>query len=168
MNQRFTNGLSVTAIIISIITAFSQYSTANLANQLNKILVDNSKRQLEFELKKSQFDIINTLYKDFYQFDDHNSLVIRKLKGGDRVQDEYFLGLYLNGFEDLYEQCKTGLITKEQIRVNFQHLLNPICKNSQVDSFIQFRGNGLRILCAKFYPNASVGKKADLSQDACH
>ncbi len=159
--------LTVISILVSIVNLWSSYSTAKLANNVNASLLSNSNVQLDREQKKLSFDIINTLYKDFYQFDQNNSLVIRKLKNHEQIQDEFNLGLYLNGFEDLYEQCKSGLISKEDIRVHFQHLINPLCDNAQIAAFLQQRGNGLKILCEKFYHNSGLGKKADLQKDSC-
>jgi len=162
--------LTLAGILISIgdFQAMSaSVGNGSYANRLTELLIENSNAQLEAEKKKLSFDIINTLYKDFYQFDDKNSLVIRKLKAGQQILDEENLGLYLNGFEDLYQQCKSGLLSKEDIRINFQYLINPICNNDQVVNFLQQRGNGLKILCNKFYPTSILGKEANLDADSC-
>ncbi len=140
---------------------------SEVANNLNKVLVKNSDLTLETERKKLGFDIINTLYQDFYKFDDHNSLVIRKLQEGKKIEDEFYLGLYLNGFEDVYQQCKTGLLTSQDIRIHFQHLISPLCNNLHVENFILNRDNGLKLLCYKFYPKSNLAKKASLEGDSC-
>lgn len=166
--------IAILALLVSIFTFWRdtdsiKKSLANgeVANQLSKLLVDNSNRDLETAKKKLSFDIINTLYKDFYQFDDHNSLVIRKLKNKEVIQDDFYLGLYLNGFEDLYEQCKRGLITKVDIRMNFEHLIGTTCNNDQVLEVIGNHGNGLKLLCSSFYPGSLLAKKAIPEKDAC-
>ncbi len=146
-------------------------STANdiskAANDISSATVHNSNLQLELERKKLAFDVINTLYQDFYKFDDHNSLVIRKLQNGEHIENEFYLGLYLNGFEDVYQQCKTGLLTMEDIRINFQHLIGPLCNNAQVENFILHRDNGLKLLCYKLYPQSNLAKKANTQYDSC-
>lgn len=166
-------GLIIT-ILISVLTYYQNkisikatIQNDEIANELSKLLVDNSNRDLDLSKKKLSFDIINTLYKDFYQFDEHNALVIRKLKGNDFIQDEFYLGLYLNGFEDLYEQCKRGLISREDIRMNFLHLIGTTCNNSQVDKVVGNSGNGLKLLCNSFYPNSKLANKAKTEKESC-
>ena len=181
LNQRWTLGIAFAVLVFSLIGNIISFSS-NLtnsrgidgslaqgaqANQLSKVLVDNSKRELETAQKKLSFDIINTLYKDFYQFDEHNALVIRKLKNKEHVDDDFYLGLYLSGFEDLYEQCKSGLIAKEQIRIHFQHLINPLCDNQQVEGFLQQRGNGLKLLCRAFYPDSRLSTLSKPEKASC-
>jgi len=158
----------VFAAIVQVGAALRSLGYEGYANDLNEVLIENSKRDLEVSKKKLSFDIINTLYTDFYKFVDFNSLVIRKLKAEQNIKDEFNLGLYLNGFEDLYEQCKRGLISREDIRMNFLHLIGTTCNNTQVERVINNAGNGLKLLCHSFYPNSQLGQKADTTNDACH
>jgi hypothetical protein len=168
--NKWTNTLSLVAIIISLFGIYYQYrsiSNEEFANNLNKILVENSNRELEVTKKKLSFDIINVLYKDFYEFGDYSSEVIRKLKTKEVVSNENNLGLYLNGFEDLYEQCKRGLISREDIRVHFEYLIAPTCKNEQVEKVLRDHGNGLKLLCRDFYPGTLLANKAKAEQGSC-
>src|SRR3989339_2256870 len=113
------------AAFLQVIAMFQSVGNETYANKLNDILTENSKRDLETSKKKLSFDIINTLYKDFYQFGSYSPEVIRKLKEKEQVQNEYNLAMYVNSFEDLYEQCKKGLISKADVRVHFEYLVGP-------------------------------------------
>lgn len=153
------------ALLVSIKACNQQ----DVSNQLSAIMTNNSNKEIEIAQKKLSFDIINTLYTDFYQFDTHNSLLIRKLQNRDIIQDEFNLALYLSGFEDLYQQCKTGLITKEDIRINFEHLIRPTCNNEQIAKVLGERGNGLKMLCYKFYEGSKLANLAEKKElDSCH
>lgn len=167
-----SNSLSSWAMIALtvalVIAAFKSAGNETYANRLNSILVENSRRDLENYRKKLSFDIINTLYKDFYQFGDYNAEVIRKLKAKEQISNEYNLAVYLNGFEDLYEQCKRGLISREDVRVHFEFLVGPTCNNSQVEKVIGDHGNGLKLLCNSFYPNSRLARRAKIEKDACN
>jgi hypothetical protein len=163
-------GLTFALLVATGYQAWAASRTVNLqsfANNLNSILTENSKRELETAQKKLSFDIVNTLYKDFYQFADSNPEIIRKLKAGIKIDNPENLGLYLNGFEDLYEQCKKGLISRQDILMNFQYLIGPTCNNEQVASVIGNHGNGLKLLCHTFYQNSLLAKKAKTEKDSC-
>lgn len=158
----------VFAAVVQAGAALRSLGNEGYANALNEVLIENSDRDLEVSKKKLGFDIINTLYTDFYKFGDFNSLVIRKLKAEQHIEDEFNLGLYLNGFEDLYEQCKRGLISREDIRMHFLHLIGTTCNNTQIERVVNNAGNGLKLLCHSFYPNSRLAQKADVADDACH
>ena len=155
------------AAFFQVVAMFKSVGNETYANKLNNILTENSKRDLEISRKKLGFDIINTLYKDFYQFGDFNSEVIRKLKGKESISNENNLAVYLNGFEDLYEQCKRGLISREDVRVHFEFLIGPTCNNTQVAKVIGDHGNGLKLLCNSFYQGSRLAKAAKIEKDAC-
>jgi len=160
--------LMAIASLIQVFVAYRSLNLQNFANAINSILTDNSKRELETSKKKLSFDIINTLYKDFYQFSNYNSEVIRKLKAKEQINNLNNLATYINGFEDLYEQCKRGLINREDVRMHFEYLIGPTCNNSQVEATIGDHGNGLKLLCNSFYPGSRLAKKAKIEKDACN
>ena len=166
--------LSIIAIVISALAFLSEHSSSaslieieRAANRLDESLVDNAERQLEVARKKSSFETINALYRDFYQFGDYNTLVIRKLKSEQYIDDIFNLELYLNGFEDLYEQCKTGMISKEQVRINFLHLIGTTCNNAQVEQIVGDGYNGLKLFCYNFYQDSRLAKKAKPENYSC-
>jgi hypothetical protein len=165
--ERYQHVLATVSILATVISFVVSARTEQRANEINSLLTAYTAKQYELDRKSHAFDVINVLYHDFYQFDQYNPVVMQKLQAGERISKDYQLGVYLNGFEDVYEQCKSGVIQLEDVRINFQYLLNPVCDNQQVSAFARQRSNGLKILCAKFYPQSILGKAADLSRDSC-
>ncbi|PIR49335.1 hypothetical protein COU79_05475 [Candidatus Peregrinibacteria bacterium CG10_big_fil_rev_8_21_14_0_10_54_7] len=173
-SEKWTTSIAVLALIISGFALLSDHSSSaslieieRAANDLDAVLVRNSEREIEVAQKKLSFDIINTLYRDFYQFGDYNTEVIRKLKGKQHIEDAFNLELYLNGFEDLYEQCKTGLISRAQIRIHFEYLIGTTCNNAQVERVVGDGYNGLKLLCHSFWPNSRLALKAKQENASC-
>lgn len=151
-----------------------------IANELNLALVTNSDAELEILRKKVSFEISQGLYDEFHNFGLYNVEVMEKLKNAAEerkklgkvsaknvIMNEANLAIYLNTFETVYEQCKRGMISFEDVRVNFEYLIGPTCNNYQAIKVVGKAGNGLKLLCSYFYHDSDLAKAADISRDSC-
>lgn len=175
----FSHQVNVDSITLELKEQGASYE--KIANNLNSALVDNSNNELEILKKKTSFEISQLLYEEFYKFGSYNTEVIKKLKNAaeerkrtgivsneNLIQNQENLQLYLNTFESVYEQCKSGMISFEDVRVNFEYLIGTTCNNQQVKNALNNAGNGLKLLCSKFHPDSMLSKLADRSNDSCN
>ena len=175
----FSHQVNVDSITLELEEQGRKYE--EIANNLNSALVNNSDIELEILKKKTSFEISQLLYEEFYKFGSYNTEVIKKLENAAKeristgavssknlIQNQENLQLYLNTFESVYEQCKSGMITFEDVRVNFEYLIGDTCNNQQVKDALNGAGNGLKLLCSKFHPNSELSKLADSSKDSCN
>lgn len=188
------NGLAVTisivAVTVSIASCSIQTKELNLsaittqlekqANDLNAIITKNSDLEIEILKKKASFEVTQLLYDEFHNFGNYNIDVMSKLKfaanerkqtgkisPANLIQNSEYLLLYLNTFETVYEQCKRGIISFEDVRMNFEYLIGPTCNNEQVVDAIKNTGNGLKLLCSYFHPGSLLGSVANKTKDSC-
>ena len=186
-NQRWPLIISIAAILISFLAYrhevdFSQVTIGmeKMAHELNSAMVKNSNTELDILKKQTSFEISQVLYNEFYKFGKYNTDVMRKLKHAaeerkktgkisaqNTIQNEDNLLLYLNTFETVYDQCDRGMISFEDVRVNFKYLIGTTCNNPQVIKAIGGSYNGLKILCFYFHPTSGLSKAADTSKDMC-
>lgn len=164
------------SIIISIIAlCFSFYSLnigkeSNIiqenSNKLTEVLIHNSNTELMIFKKQTKFQIIRDLYEELYKFGKYNEEIRRKLQNKEKIQDEENLKTYLNTFESIYEQCRVGLISREDVRMNFAFLIGSACENSQVIGIVNNGYNGLKNLCFMFFPDSTIAKNIG-KKDEC-